>query len=94
MTIDLSGEMQERLASAGITQYDEVALRQILEQHTTTYTLIKLAAWPARRWKCHYRLMLRDDMFDAQNVSEAYAMGILNFVQATAGKESQPGEEQ
>jgi hypothetical protein len=82
------------LAGVGITQYDEAALRQILEEHTATYTLIKLAAWPARRWKCHYRLMLRDDMFDAQNVSEAYAMGILNFVQATAEKESQPNEEQ
>jgi hypothetical protein len=94
MAMDLSGEMQKRLAGFGITQYDEVALRQILEEHTTTYTLIKLAAWPARRWKCHYRLMLRDDMFDAQNVSEAYAMGILNFVQGSAKKESQASEEQ
>jgi hypothetical protein len=57
MTIELSEEMQGQLASIGITKYDEVALRQTLEQHTTTYTLIKLAEWPARRWKCHYRLM-------------------------------------
>ncbi len=88
MAIELSEEMQGRLAGFGITDYDEVALRQTLEQHTTTYTLIKLAEWPARRWKCHYRLMLRDDMYDAQNVSEAYAMGILNLIQGTAKKGS------
>lgn len=88
MAIELSEEIQGQLAGFGITEYDEVALRQTLEQHTTTYTLIKLAEWPARRWKCHYRLMLRDDMYDAQNVSEAYAMGILNLIQSTAKKGS------
>jgi hypothetical protein len=88
MAIVLAEEMREELAGFGIVEYDEIALREALERHTTTYTLIKLAAWPARRWKCHYRLMLKDGMYDAQNVSEAYARGILALMQSPVTKES------
>jgi hypothetical protein len=70
-------ELQLRLARNGITTFDEVALREALEAHVPTYTLIKLAPWPARRWKCHYRLMIGDKIFDAQSVAEAYALGLL-----------------
>ncbi|GLV58166.1 hypothetical protein KDH_50000 [Dictyobacter sp. S3.2.2.5] len=82
MTSELPEELQQRLAGYHVTQFDEVALRQALEQHTTTYTLIKLAEWPARRWRCHYRLMMRESMYDAQTVSEAYAMGLLALLGA------------
>ena len=70
-------QLQRELARRGITTHDEIALREVLEQHVETYTLIKLAPWPARRWKCHYRLMISDAMYDAQSVAEAYALALL-----------------
>ncbi|GCE26544.1 hypothetical protein KDA_20280 [Dictyobacter alpinus] len=82
MADELAETLQQQLERYGITRFDEVALRQALEQHTTTYTLIKLAEWPARRWKCHYRLMMKDSMYDAQSVPEAYAMGLLALLEA------------
>ncbi len=69
--------LQHELARHNITAFDETTLRQALEQHAETYTLIRLAPWPARRWKCQYRLMLGDTMYDAQSVAEAYAMALL-----------------
>ena len=73
--------MQQQLTHYGITHYDEVGLRQELEARVPTYTLIKLADWPARRWKCHYRLMMGSAMHDAQSVSEAYALALLSLLQ-------------
>ena len=73
----LSQDLQAQLAQHNITNCGEVALREALEAHVETYTLIKLAPWPARRWKCHYRLMMGDYIYDAQSVAEAYAMGLL-----------------
>jgi hypothetical protein len=69
--------LRQQLAQYGITAIDEVALREALEERVETYTLIKLAPWPARRWKCRYRLMMRDHMYDAQSAAEAYALGLL-----------------
>ncbi len=69
--------LQRELAQHGITTFDEITLRQALEQHVETYTLIKLAPWPARRWQCQYRLMRGDMMHDAQTVAEAYALALL-----------------
>lgn len=69
--------LQQQLAQHGITAGDEVTLREALEERVETYTLIKLAPWPARRWKCRYRLMMRDQMYDAQSAAEAYALGLL-----------------
>lgn len=69
--------LQTQLITYGISDFDEIALREALERHTETYTLIKLAPWPARRWKCRYRLLMADTMYDAQSVAEAYAMGLL-----------------
>jgi hypothetical protein len=66
-------QLQER----GLDAFDETSLREALEVHAPTYTLIKLAPWPARRWKCQYRLMMGESMYDAQTVSEAYALGLL-----------------
>jgi hypothetical protein len=69
--------LQERLVCQGITSFDEVTLRQELEKRVMTYTLIRLADWPARRWKCRYRLMMGSSMYDAQSVPEAYALALL-----------------
>ena len=76
----ISAELQTRLAQHGITDLGEVALREALEAHCETYTLIKLAPWPARRWKCQYRLMIGDKIYDAQSAAEAYALGLLGNV--------------
>ena len=70
-------ELQAQLAQHAISDFGEVALREALEAHSQTYTLIKLAPWPARRWKCRYRLMLGDKIYDAQSVAEAYALALL-----------------
>ena len=69
--------LQHELAQHGINLFDEITLRQALEQRVETYTLIRLAPWPARRWKCQYRLMLGNTMHDAQSVAEAYGMALL-----------------
>jgi hypothetical protein len=73
----ISEELQSQLEQNGITVFDESSLRHALEAHVETYTLIKLAPWPARRWKCQYRLLLGDKMHDAQSVEEAYAQALL-----------------
>ena len=73
----LPEELQAQLGQHGIVDYGEVALRERLEERVTTYTLIKLAEWPARRWKCRYRLMMGDTFYDAQSVPEAYALAVL-----------------
>jgi hypothetical protein len=76
-------ELHNKLAQYGITASGEVALREALEARAETYTLIKLAPWPARRWKCQYRLLIGDKMYDAQSPSEAYAMGLLATLENT-----------
>jgi hypothetical protein len=70
-------ELQTRLATHNITTCDETGLREALETVVETYTLFKLAPWPARRWKCHYRLMLRDDLYDGQSIEDVYALALL-----------------
>ena len=74
--------LQTQLTSYGVHDFDEIALREALERHAETYTLIKLAPWPARRWKCRYRLMMGDAFYDAQSVSEVYAMGLLAMLKS------------
>jgi len=80
MTIPAATQVQ--LAQQGITTTGEVALREALEAHTEAYTLIKLAPWAARRWKCHYRLLIGEAIFDAQSAAEAYAMGLLSLLKS------------
>lgn len=70
-------ELRSQLTFYNIVNFDEVALRETLEARVPTYTLIKLADWPARRWKCRYRLMMGDALYDAQSVAEAYALALL-----------------
>lgn len=69
--------VQARLAAHNMLDVGEVALRELLEQRVETYTLFKLAPWPTRRWKCRYRLMMRDECYDAQSAAEAYALALL-----------------
>lgn len=73
----LNEELHSRLTTCGIPAQDETALREALEARIETYTLFKLAPWPARRWKCHYRLMMRDQMYDGQSVEDVYALALL-----------------
>jgi hypothetical protein len=68
--------LQARLSELGLKDFSEVTLRETLETHVETYTLIKLAPWASRRWKCRYRLMMGDAMYDAQSAAEAYALGL------------------
>ncbi len=75
--------LQIQLLTHDFTSFDEVSLREALEQRVETYTLIRLAPWPARRWKCAYRLMMGDGMYDAQSAAEAYALGLLASLQET-----------
>ncbi len=84
MSITLSETLQAQLACHGILRYDEVGLRKELEARVPTYTLIKLADWPARRWKCHYRLLMGATMHDAQSVPEVYALALLGHLQLSA----------
>lgn len=81
----LSKTLQNRLAGHGIAAGDEVALRQALEGRVETYTLCKLAPWPARRWKCCYRLMTRAGVYDGESVEDAYALGLLASLDGSPG---------
>jgi hypothetical protein len=80
-------ELRVQLAQRGYIELGEVALREALEAHCETYTFIKLAPWPARRWKCRYRLMMGDNMYDAQSAAEAYAMGLLGVLERGVSSE-------
>src|SRR5579883_2688983 len=79
----LSEELQSRLVIYGVVARDETSLREALEERVETYTLFKLAPWPARRWKCRYRLMMRDGMYDGQSIEDAYALGLLACLEAS-----------
>lgn len=80
----LSAELQQQLAHYGISDLSEVALREALEACVETYTLIRLAPWSARRWKCQYRLMMGDQMYDAQSAADAYALGLVARLKSTS----------
>ena len=82
----ISDELQIALAKYDIAAREEVALREALETHVDTYTLIKLAPWPARRWKCRYRLLIGEKMHDTQSAEEAYAMALLATLESSPEK--------
>ena len=83
MTNILPDALVAELHEYGISDWIEVALREALEQHAPTYTLFKLADWPARRWHCRYRLMMGEGVYDAQSVPEAYARALLALLRAS-----------
>ena len=80
----LSEELHHKLLEYGIAVRDETALREALEAYSETYMLSRLAPWAARRWKCRYRLMMRDRMYDGQSVEEVYALALLAYLQTSA----------
>lgn len=80
----LNAELQARLATHGIVASFESALREALEESIETYTLSRLGPWPARRWKCLYRLMTREQMYDGQSVEEVYALALLARLDASS----------
>lgn len=73
----LGEELRLRLVACGIAASEETALREALEQRAETYTLSRLAPWAARRWKCNYRLMTKEQMYDGQSIEDAYALALL-----------------
>lgn len=75
-------DLQTQLAEYGIAQFEEVVLRKALETHVATYTLVRLADWPARRWKCRYRVMMGAGTYDGQSAPEAYGRALLAVLQA------------
>lgn len=79
-------ELHAALAKYNIIAREEVALREALEAHVETYTLIKLAPWAARRWKCRYRLLMGEKMHDAQSAAEAYAMALFALLENSPEK--------
>jgi len=82
----ISDELHLALAKYGITTREEIALREALESHVETYTLIKLSPWPSRRWKCKYRLLLGEKIHDAQSAAEAYALALLSTLEHSPEK--------
>lgn len=80
----LNAELQARLAAHGIEASSETALREAMEAHVETYTLSRLGPWPARRWKCLYRLMTREQMYDGQSVEDVYALALLARLDASS----------
>ncbi len=82
MQREIPEDLQVELEKYGVAQFEEVALRQKLEAHVATYTLVKLADWPARRWKCRYRVMMGAGTYDGQSASEAYGRALLATLQA------------
>lgn len=79
----LNEELEHRLARHGVAARDETGLRQALEARIETYTLCRLAPWPARRWKCGYRLMTRAGAYDGHSIEDAYALGLLAFLETS-----------
>jgi hypothetical protein len=59
---------------------DEVGLREALDDRVAGWELFRLPPAAARRWKCRYRLILNDGIFDAQSPAEAYARAVLSVI--------------
>jgi hypothetical protein len=77
MESELSPELAAQLRGQGVTLDDEIGLRRLLEEAAPTWTLIRLNAIAAKRWKARYRLMLGEHWYDATTVSNAYALALL-----------------
>lgn len=88
MESELAPELAARLRAYGLEIEDEVGLRRTLEECAPTWTLIRLNAIAAKRWKARYRLMLGERWYDAATVSNAYALALLALLQAEAEKQN------
>lgn len=56
---------------------DEVGLREALEARVLGWELFRLTPPAAKRWKCHYRLLMTAGIYDGQTAPECYARGLL-----------------
>jgi len=88
MESELAPELAARLRAYGLEIEDEVGLRRVLEECAPTWTLIRLNAIAAKRWKARYRLMLGERWYDAATVSNAYALALLALLQAEAERQN------
>jgi hypothetical protein len=77
---ELPGEVVDALAERGVTEHDEVALRQELERHVPGYNLFRLTPAAVKRWKCRYRILLDAGYYDGQSAREAYARALLAVI--------------
>ena len=87
MESELSPELAAQLRAHGMTLEDEVSLRRLLEEVAPTWTLIRLNAIAAKRWKARYRLMLGEHWYDAATVSNAYALALLALLNTEEQKQ-------
>lgn len=63
MESELAPELAAQLRAHGLELHDEVSLRRLLEECAPTWTLIRLNAIAAKRWKARYRLMLGEHCY-------------------------------
>ncbi|HEX8033554.1 MAG TPA: hypothetical protein VF510_06890 [Ktedonobacterales bacterium] len=77
---ELPGEVVDALAACGVTEHDEVALRQELERRVPGYNLFRLTPAAVKRWKCRYRILLDAGYYDGQSAREAYARALLAVI--------------
>jgi hypothetical protein len=85
---ELPEALRAELAGLGVDVADEVGLRQALERCVPTYSLVRLNTIASKRWKCHYRLLLGTDYYDAQTAAEAYARGIVATLSTKAASDT------
>lgn len=76
----LPDEVVDALVERGVTEHDEVALRQELERRAPGYNLFRLTPAAAKRWKCRYRILLDAGYYDGQSAREAYARALLAVI--------------
>ncbi len=82
---ELPNEVVSQLVARGISARDETPLRHELERLAPSFTLFRLNAAAARKWRARYRIMLAADYFDCQSVAEAYARALLASLPADDG---------
>lgn len=76
----LPDEVIDALVERGVTEHDEVALRQELERRVPGYNLFRLTPAAVKRWKCRYRILLDAGYYDGQSAREAYARALLAVI--------------
>lgn len=82
---ELPDDLRARLDAAGIAEHDEVALRRALERHVPGYNLFRLTPAAAKRWKCHYRILLAAGYYDGQTAADTYARALLAALEEREG---------
>lgn len=79
--LPLPPDLREALATNGIADTGEIALRRALEARVPGYSLYRLTPAAQKRWKCRYRIMLDAGFFDGGSPAEVYARALLALLQ-------------